>query len=54
MELRILTDFIKTLNKYDDVRPYIDDFFKIKVYGDYDTPEQAIEAIYGVVVEEFM
>ena len=48
MELRFLTDYLKSLLTLDDLRDYNAQFFKLDQYYDFDTPEKALEELYGV------
>lgn len=47
-ELRFLTDYLKYLVNNNDVREYNKHFFKMEVYAESETPEKALEDIYGV------
>ncbi|EAS06725.2 NLI interacting factor-like phosphatase (macronuclear) [Tetrahymena thermophila SB210] len=48
MELKFLTDFLKKLLDKDDVRVFIHKTFKLNIYQECESVEEALERVYGI------
>ncbi|KAL4484210.1 hypothetical protein ABPG72_003494 [Tetrahymena utriculariae] len=48
MELKFLTDFLKKLLDKDDVRLFIHKTFKLNIYQECESVEEALERVYGI------
>lgn len=48
MELKYIIDFLKKLIDKDDVRPFLQKTFKLQIYTECDSVQEALERVYGI------